>query len=267
MTKKHILLVFILIITSCKQKSKQSEMGNMEESSNIREEYYANGKIKLRVKLEEGIEHGAYFEFYENQNVKESGIKIKGKKNGLWKYYNSSGEIKSAIHYYNDSLVYNLDIDDFEYHSKKIDDVLQVEIPEKWKIIKDIQEPVLLALKKECEKGIPFCPNLTITYEPSINTSEIETYLKKNDDILKSSVDNYRVIKEREYAFEGNTYFEKIYAGNSQGINIGGITTWIFSNKKTYIITGLALNEKENSFLKYEGLFKDIIDKIKLKRE
>ena len=165
-------------------------------------------------------------------------------------------------------MVYNLDISDFEYDSKKIDDNLGIEIPKNWKIINEVkEEPVLLAIRKECGENISFCPNLTITYESPINENNIQAYLTASNDVLKSSIDNYRVIKERKYAFEGNTYFEKIYTGSSQGINVGGITTWIFSNKKTYIITGLALNEKENSFLKYEGLFKDIIDKIKLKRE
>ncbi|SNY99681.1 toxin-antitoxin system YwqK family antitoxin [Flagellimonas pacifica] len=267
MIKKYILLIVIITIISCKDESKQVKLNNPNKSSDIKQEYYANGNVKLRAELKEGIEHGAYFKYFKNQTVEESGVKIKGKKNGLWKYYDSLGKIKSAKHFYNDSLVYNLDTSDFEYRSKIIDAVLQVEIPEKWTVIKDAQTPVLLALKKECEKDIPFCPNLTITYESSINTSEIETYLKKNDDVLKSSLNNYKVLKKREYVFEDNTYFEKVYIGSSQGINIGGITTWIFSNKRTYIITGLALNEKENSFLKYEGLFKDIINEIKLKRK
>jgi hypothetical protein len=47
-------------------------------------------------------------------------------------------------------------------------------------------------------------------------------------------------------------------------MNLGGITTWIFDKKNTYIISGLALNEKEYSFLKQEGLFKDITNSIKL---
>lgn len=267
MIKKYILFVVIITIISCKDESKQVKLNHPNKSSDIKEEYYTNGNIKLRAELEEGVEHGAYFKFHKNQTVEESGVKIKGKKNGLWKYYDSLGKIKSAKHFYNDSLVYNLDTSDFEYRSKKVDDVLQVEIPEKWTTIKDIQKPVLLALKKECEKDISFCPNLTITYELPINTSEIETYLKKNDDVLKSSLNNYKVLKKREYVFEGNTYFEKVYIGSSQGINIGGITTWIFSNERTYIITGLALNEKENSFLKYEGLFKDIVKETKLKEK
>lgn len=267
MIKKYILFVVVITIISCKYESKQDKLNNLNKNCDIKEDHYTNGNIKLRAELEEGIEHGVYFKFHKNQAVEESGVKIKGKKNGLWKYYDSFGKIKSVKHFYNDSLVYNLDTSDFEYRSKKIDDVLQVETPKKWTIIKDIQNPVLLALKKECEKDISFCPNLTITYELPINTSEIETYLKKNDDVLKSSLDNYKVLKKREYVFEGNKYFEKVYTGSSQGVNIGGITTWVFNNKRTYIITGLALNEKENSFLKYEGLFKDIINKIKLKKK
>ena len=62
----------------------------------------------------------------------------------------------------------------------------------------------------------------------------------------------------------GITYYEKIYTGVVNNIQLGGISTWVFKNDKIYVITGFALNEKENSFLKFEGLFKDVTNSFEL---
>lgn len=266
MLKKTISKVYrciiFLILISCQQKAEY-----IDKKNNVKVEYFKTGEIKTRVELDDNIEHGNYSRFYQNGDLAESGIKIRGKKNGLWKYYDTLGLIKSAVHYYEDSLVYNLDVEDFKFNPKKIDNDLTIEIPKNWEIINNINEKnVLLTIRKKCSETIFFCPNLTIAQEKSFKTNDdIEVYLKLSDNILSSNFSNYRVIKERKYLFNKIIYFEKIYVGSAHNISIGGITTWIFKENKTYVITGLALNEHENTFLKYEGLFKNITDNIKIK--
>ncbi|MEM6684181.1 MAG: hypothetical protein AAF617_00185, partial [Bacteroidota bacterium] len=117
--------------------------------------------------------------------------------------------------------------------------------------------------RKNCNDT--FCPNLTVTKELFIRKKRIKDYLYQNREVISEKFDNYRLLKEREYTFKNTIYFEKIYTGSFQGINIGGITTWVFEDENTYVITGLALNEEENSFLKYEGLLKEITFSFKEK--
>lgn len=260
MNKSYTYIIFAFFLMSCVEEIKKSNA-----NSNIKEEYYSNGNIKVRVPLKNNIEHGHYYSFHNNGMIEKSGVVIKGKKNGLWKYSDSLGRVFAAKQYYNDSIVHNLDAIDFDYLNKKLDKNIEIKIPKKWTVVNDfVEKPILLVLRKECKKTVSFCPNLTITYESSIIETEQDKYIKKSNEILKSNFKNYRVIKERKYFSNGITYYEKIYTGNSKDINIGGITTWIFSSNKTYIITGLALNEKDNPFLKYEGLFKDITNSLDL---
>ena len=264
MNKIIFFLLAVIFITACKNRKDKVEQNSFNK--NIKEEYYSDGKIKVRAKLKGSLEHGGYFRFYKNKNVKESGVKIKGKKNGLWKHYDSIGSLTLVSHYYNDSLICNLDVNDFEYCSRKIAHNLQLEIPNKWELINNIDNnSILLALRKRCDESYSFCPSLTITRDSIVKRSEIEGYLKKGNDFLSSSLEAYKVVKERKYSYSGRDYYEKIYIGNSQNLSLGGITTWIFDNRNTYIVTGFSLNEKENSFLKYQGLFKDIIDRIEFK--
>ena len=266
--KKSIIIIISLVLISCNNQSKKRDVQKniTQTNSDFKEAYYDNGALKTRAKLKNGIENGSYLAFYPNKLIAESGIKIKGKMNDLWKFYDSIGHISSVKHYYNDKPIYNLDINDFDYQEKKIDEYLVIQIPKKWNVIKSINtKQVLLSIRKNCGKQISFCPNLTVTIDHNIySKKEIETYLNQSNKALETKFNNYKIIKERKFIHEGIIYFEKIYKGTIQDIKIGGITTWIFDNQKTYIITGLALNEKDNSFLKNEGLFKDITNNIKI---
>ena len=271
--KKNIISVTLfLFLLSCQglDKNKLSIKDVATIDSGLKEEYYDNGDLKFKVKLDKGIEHGQYLEFYKNKKIAVSGIKIKGKKNNLWKKYDSLGNLSSAVHYYNDSIISHLDINDFLYKKKRLGKNISLSIPEKWKVIEGVlHEQVLLSMKKVCDSEILFCPSLTVTYEFPVNIDkELSSYLKKSDSLLNVSFNNYKVLKEREYYHDSTLFYEKIYLGNIQGVNLGAVTTFVFSKDKTYILTGIALNEKreDNSFLRYEGLFKDIMYSLELKK-
>jgi hypothetical protein len=255
-----------MTLMSCGDKPKEKHSEIIEANDSIKIEYFKSGRIKVKAKLKDGVEHGSYFKFYENQSLAQTGLKIKGKMNGVWKYYNSKGEINSVKHFFNDSILYNLDVNDFSFSKRIIKNHLEVNLPIDWNIIERIDsEQVLISTRKDCDKSMSFCPSITITYESSItDEKQIMNYIEKSNIILSSSFKNYKTVKERKYIFDGQNYYEKIYIGNVNGMNLGGITTWIFDKKNTYIISGLALNEKEYSFLKQEGLFKDITNSIKL---
>lgn len=253
-----MILIATILIMACGDK--------YQKNDNIKIEYFENGNVKLKVKLKNGVEHGNYLEFHQNQSVSKSGVKIQGKKNGVWKYYSPSGKLTLAKHFFNDSILYNLDVNDFNFYNKIIDGHFEIKIPKNWNVIGEVNsEQLLLSIKKDCQQKLSFCPSLTITHEsPIFDEIEITSYIQKSNDILNTTFDNYRTIKERKFIFEGQIYYEKIYTGKINGVTLGGITTWIFDRKNLYIATGMALNEKGNSFLKQEGLFKDITNSMKL---
>lgn len=261
-----MFLVATLMLTSCNDKPKKLKVDNLKESRNTKKEYFDDGTLKVEKTLKDGLEHGRYISYFNNGSVEKVGLKIKGKMNGVWKNYNELGEIVSVNHYYNDDLLYNLDIDDFTYADYNVENFMTINIPSKWKIIKNVNsKEVLLSVRKDCGEKLVFCPTLTITAEPLVSEETgINTYLDNVDDFLQARFDNYKEVKGRKFSFEGNIYYEKIYIGSIQGIKLGGISTWIFTKKRTFVITGLALNDNVNPFLKQEGLFKDISNSIKL---
>lgn len=63
------------------------------------EEFYEDGKLKLTVKLKNGVKHGAYIEYHPNGQIKFKGRFREDQKDGLWKEYDEEGNRVNRIRY------------------------------------------------------------------------------------------------------------------------------------------------------------------------
>ncbi len=108
--KKFIgIILAFFVVSYVNSQEVQKEMSSVNE----KKQYYKNGKIKLHVGLKNGVEHGLYLKYFDDGNLATSGIKINGKKSGLWKDFNRDGEVVFAKQYLKDKLLYELDNKDF----------------------------------------------------------------------------------------------------------------------------------------------------------
>jgi hypothetical protein len=260
---KFHFVIFITILVSCNKVNKKEDQKTIVPE--YKKEYFENGNVKTHVGMKNGIEHGVYFEYHEDGSLAVSGLKINGKKNGLWKSFDKKRKIIFVKQLYNDNLVYELNKEDFKFRKTKLNKKIKIDVPYKWKVNEyPDSKQILLTARKECDENIEFCPTFSLTLEKREKSFELKKYKENTDSILQMKFSNYRILKERDYSFKGITYYEKIYTGVVNNIQLGGISTWVFKNDKIYVITGFALNEKENSFLKFEGLFKDVTNSFEL---
>ena len=113
--KKIIVLLFIVIISSCKSRD-CNDLDFIKSSTNERiiglkdsdkphtgkcKFLYENGKTKSSREYLKGKYHGSWKFYYENGNIETQGQYNKGKKNGEWKYYYETGKIKQLSYYKN----------------------------------------------------------------------------------------------------------------------------------------------------------------------
>jgi len=113
--KKIIVLLFIVIISSCKSRDCNdlefivnevnekiiSLKGTDKPYTGKCKFIYENGKTKSSREYLEGKYHGEWKFYYENGNIETQGQYNKGKKNGEWKYYYETGKIKQLSYYKN----------------------------------------------------------------------------------------------------------------------------------------------------------------------
>lgn len=110
--KLFLLIIFTMTIISCNQ-------------NNYKKEYYSNGKLKVKLKLNsENIPNGEFYEyfetgeklavgkynkgsiidtvyiFYKNGLIKEKGTFKNNLRNNWWFFYDSIGNLKKKVQYY-----------------------------------------------------------------------------------------------------------------------------------------------------------------------
>lgn len=264
------LLILILFIISCTNDSSNSSLNKKaeevykESENNFYTEYYENGNKKVICKNTDGIMNGEYIKYFIDGQIEEQGLMINGTKNGVWKTYDNKGGINKVQEFYNDTLLFVLDESDFLFKQEVVDEGnFEMMIPKEWEIIRNVDAPLLLISSKVCDETIKFCPNITISKEELGNQIDFSDYIQRNVDLLSQQLSYFKPIAKGDIEIDGNSAFQLTYLMQVEGVKLGGITTWIKANNYVYVITGMAINEKESEFLKYKGLFQEVTSTLK----
>ncbi len=64
-------------------------------------EYYDNGTIKLEMQIAGGVPEGTYVVYFENRKPQEIRSYKSGKLHGLWRTYDTAGQLNSEAEYKN----------------------------------------------------------------------------------------------------------------------------------------------------------------------
>ncbi len=186
------------------------------------------------------------------QKVEHSEIK-----DGVLKEYNELNALMKVDLYYNDSLLFNLDLDDYDFVDKKLSNKMTISVPEKWQT-SDLEYGDL-AIVKSCSEI--FCPNFTITKE-KVN-DRFDLYLDKNIGLLSKQFNVFKLIAQGGKKINTLESYQITYLMEVDNVRLGGITTWVKKDEVIYILTGMAINEKNSEFLKYKVLFQEIVESFR----
>lgn len=108
--KNKILLIFYLLLFSCTTNNLKLEYypnGNLKSKMKINErglidgkyeEYHLDGTIKKKTKYADGVVSDTVY-YFENEVLKKKGLLENGKKTGWWFYYDSSGKLSKKVEY------------------------------------------------------------------------------------------------------------------------------------------------------------------------
>jgi hypothetical protein len=261
---KVALWLTLLLVGAC--QSKQNTEQNMEKANNqsvaedtIHTEFYSNGNKKVVVNIEQGKYNGKYSFYSENGKLSEEGIMIMGLKNGIWKYYDKDNYLQKVLEYDNDKILFELDKADFSLLPHVIEkERIEINVPINWKTDTNYNLPILLSSKKKCDVSVVFCPNFTLTKEALQKDMTFDDYLKFSYKLMGQKISYFKAVTQGQLLINGLPAFQIAYLGLVNGVKLGGVTTWINKGNDVYIVTGLAINEKDSEFLKYKGLFQEV---------
>lgn len=222
-------------------------------------EYYEDGKSRtVRYKIND-TGQSFYVQFHKNNTIAETGMMLKNVKNGVWKNYDNNGILVTANLYHNGDILFELDKTDFYLlPTKLLPDSFEIDMPFKWQTINDSSLHIILGSRKQCDKSFIFCPNITIVKDRINKDAVFDEYLTSQIDLLKGKYPGLHPVASGHIDINGFPSFQLTYIFQTNGLRLGGISTWIKANESVYIITGMASNQKNSEFLKYKDLFREI---------
>jgi len=206
--------------------------------------------------------------------VKGLGKLVKGKKQGLWKFFTSTGNLDTVRYYDSNKIVAVLDKEDFNLMPVR-NRGAQISIPVKWSVHKNFQTSALiLCISKERNydtliKQIPIgttdtsTPPQIILYKDTTerNMSSEDFFLNIVKEVpQKDSLHllNYRWLSVNNLKAYQCFYFVTIDKKQSCRL------TTIFQDGDTfYVITGSALTDKLE-YIKYTDLFEEIAETFQI---
>ncbi|WP_109300056.1 toxin-antitoxin system YwqK family antitoxin [Aquimarina sp. AU474] len=259
------LIILALVITSCKTDISSKE-NSIIEADSIYVESYVDGKDKIVSEIENGFFHGLYHSYYKNGNIESSGVMIKGKKFGIWKFYNKSSELVRISKYIEDSVQFDFDEGDFptrkfDFSSLKT----SIIIPNSWKEIAHAnkQKP-LLELEQKCSNSSGICPKIIVTREKTNDVNFLD-YINQNLALPENNLSGFIKVDEKQFEINGLKAFRLQYKTVINGVTIAGAINFIEKAKgDVYMIFVRAENSEANKdYLKYRLLFNDIVNSFK----
>lgn len=274
MKTKLFLFLFVCITSHACQSNENTSVEKSISTNTLVEdsippstthvEYYENGEIKLEAEILDGLFNGSFREYNSNGSLSKTGNMVKGRKNGIWRTFDQSGSLESAELYNLDELLFELDPNDFLFESVLFDGQnMEILLPAKWENKLTSNNNILIQSVKKCDASIGFCPNLTVAVERiGLNISP-EDYINKSVETMTNQFPDLRVIAQGDVIINGLSSFQITYIFQTEGIKLGGITTWIFSSDKAYVVTGMASNQEKSEFLRYKDYFQEISSSIK----
>lgn len=252
-----ILLIAVLFFSSCNESVKKTkDFQTGPNGDTIMVSYFDNGTRSEETTIKNGVPNGPSTSYYQNGNVKETGLLTNGHKNSIWKFYDSSSHLSQVQHYADDKPVYNLPVDDFTFDKKSNDKAgFSLKLPHKW-ITAFSDSSALMTSHKNCDSDV-FCPNIIIT-KGSMTGTSFTSFADTVKRALMSQFTGCRIVTERIFEIDKKPSYQAAFTFVNENRQLAGLVTVIQHQSDIYNIISIADNEPAGSFLKYKGLFEDI---------
>jgi len=216
------------------------------------------------VHFSNGEPNGPYASFFANGNIKAAGLLVHGRKTSVWKFYDSSSnQLKKAQHFAEDSLIYDLPVDDFNLVEKSNDAAgISIKLPFVW--VKTVSDSaLLLTAHKDCDSGT-FCPNITVT-KGRMTVHSIADFIDTAKNVLMNRFQDCRFVTQRHLMVDNKASFQVAFTFSEENHHLGALVTMIPNGPDVYNIIAMADNDPPESFLKYKGLFEEIAHSFRVK--
>ena len=190
----------------------------------------------------------------------EKGLLVQSKRNGVWKVFDKSKVLSNVYYYYNDSLLYVLDKNDYNFVRYNVNGSLSILKPKNWEVYPNTNNKQILAsFQKPVTNNVNFfTPLINIQSDSLQKSNSFEDYVNHEVQSLNNN-STFKLMSIKEYGIGNYKATQATYIIIVNDIKLGVVTSWINKGKAIYIINCMASNENKGDFLHYKELFQDIL--------
>lgn len=192
---------------------------------------------------------------YPSGQVKETGMLIQGRKNGIWKNFDENGNLLSAAYYYKNEKVVDIEKEDFIFTKVLCDDI-SINLPSKWTTKKNYKQALVLAVKPVSSDTV-FAPTINVLQVEIPTGIDFPQFVIANKKDLANNYQEIKFKEEKELSIAGNRAYEMLYFVKADNQKLAVLATYVQKGNSCYIITCIAEGKGEE-YVKYNDLFKEI---------
>jgi hypothetical protein len=122
---------------------------------------------------------------------------------------------------------------------------------------------LLVCIKKNKPKDLPYTPSLNITKETAKSKFEFDSFIKEKEGAIRGTFSEVKFLFEKQVVVNDRHGVEMVYIVRYKDMDLGFISTSLFEGNDIYEITGSASNEK-GGFVYWRSLFEDCIHRFDL---
>ncbi|HET6993205.1 MAG TPA: hypothetical protein VFJ43_17860 [Bacteroidia bacterium] len=220
---------------------------------------------RIEIEIAKGSNEGKAALYDANGKLLQTGMYINDKPAGAWIKYDASGNIISAEHYSSGKPLMQLDKNDFvfrEWNNGKIG--LKFKVPKDWTERSSPNPALLVSFEKPVkDTTVHMKPNFTVAKATLGSGENLEILAKRQIDMMHQYYDRVEPpIDENNIAVDSCDAFRRYgmyYSGNEK---FGYLNVIIIKNTDVWFFSCVAQNNANAEFLKYQGVFQEILESI-----
>ncbi len=267
---KKFLPVFSLCVlaflSSC--SSEESEKTNADSAKNetaIAVKTLTTDSGKLEIKSFTGLKESDATLYSSDGKIVQQGKFLDDKPAGAWVKYDDGGKAISAYHYSNGKAIHKLDPDDFNFVTcAKTGFGATFSVPKSWPETSSPDPSHLIAFSKNIpEQEGTLHPNFNFRHEKLRAGDSLSGLANMQLQILHENVGRVDLVEQSDFILDGCQATRRYGMFTEETGTVGFLSAIIISGDDVWFFSCEASNNKPGDFLKYQGVFQEILESFK----
>ncbi len=217
---------------------------------------------RLEIENTNGLEERKATLYDKNGKVLQTGMFLDNKAAGAWIKYDAFGNVISAEHYSAGKPIHELDKTDFSFRTWENKQFgAKFSVPKNWREIPSPNPATIASFEKEVkDSSTRMKPNFNVARAQLQPGDNLDKLAMMQIQLLHENMERVEVVEESYLTIDSCKAFRRFGKYYSDNVNVGFLDVIIVSGNTAWLFSCASENNEQGDFLKYQGLFQEIVE-------